>query len=128
MIHKVVEAITTREEEAEVEVMVEEEEDEEGLMVLMVITKEEKLQTRPRRTTLRLNARDATRWGTLFHIVLHDPSLSLRLGTQFSHLCDGSPIHYFLLTPRVVVWFYLSNWCKHFVKVYALLLHVAFCG
>ena len=36
MIHKIVEAITTREEE-----------DEEGLMVLMVITREEKLQTRP---------------------------------------------------------------------------------
>ncbi|XP_013631974.1 PREDICTED: uncharacterized protein LOC106337413 [Brassica oleracea var. oleracea] len=68
----VVEAITTREEEAEVEVMVEEEEVEEGLMVMMVITKEEKLQTRPRRTILRLNARDATRWGTLCHIFLHD--------------------------------------------------------
>ncbi|XP_013594433.1 PREDICTED: uncharacterized protein LOC106302476 [Brassica oleracea var. oleracea] len=55
-----------------VEVMVEEEEDEEGLMVLMVIIKEEKLRTRPRRTTLRLNAGDATRWGTLCHIVLHN--------------------------------------------------------
>ena len=77
MIHKVVEAITTREEEAEVEVMVEEEEDEEGLMVLMVITKEEKLQTRPRRTTPRLNAGDATRWGTSCHIVLHDQEKKL---------------------------------------------------
>lgn len=71
MIRKVVEAIQTREEESGVEVMVEEEEDGEGLMVL-VITKEEKLRKRPRRTTLRLNAGDATRWDTLCHIVLHD--------------------------------------------------------
>ena len=66
MMHKVVEAIATREEE-----------DEEGLMVLMVITKEEKLQTRPRRTTPRLNAGDATRWGTSCHIVLHDQERKL---------------------------------------------------
>ena len=72
MTNKTAEAITTREEEAYAGVMVEEEEDEEGLMVLMVIRKEEKLWTRPRRTTLRLNAGDATRWDTLCHTVLHD--------------------------------------------------------
>ena len=63
--NKTMEAITTREEEAEAEVMVEEEDDEEGLTGLTVITKEEKPQTRPRRMTLRLNAGDATRWDTL---------------------------------------------------------------